>query len=170
IVRSDIALDKQKGCKLANHPDIMLELQREKAATTQLVLLKEQLSNIYSNITITDTFKCISQNMASLHSSYETAHGPSITPWSPAEFGIHSVARSPQNVKTREKEGGGGRREKLNNSNRQMGNMRPALAVQTRGPSRHLWCKTPSRLSRATCIPLQDCVQDCSQCSRQEEA
>uniref|UniRef100_A0A3Q3GP64 Heparanase 2 n=1 Tax=Labrus bergylta TaxID=56723 RepID=A0A3Q3GP64_9LABR len=53
IVRSDIALDKQKGCKVANHPDIMLELQREKAATTQLVLLKEQLSNIYSNITIT---------------------------------------------------------------------------------------------------------------------
>ncbi|KAM8851710.1 inactive heparanase-2 [Synchiropus picturatus] len=53
IVRSDIALDKQNGCKLANHPDIMLELQREKAATTQLVLLKEQLSNIYSNITIT---------------------------------------------------------------------------------------------------------------------
>lgn len=53
IVRSDIALDEQKGCKLANHPDIMLELQREKAATTQLVLLKEQLSNIYSNITIT---------------------------------------------------------------------------------------------------------------------
>ncbi|TNN75287.1 Inactive heparanase-2 [Liparis tanakae] len=55
IVRSDIALDEQKGCKLANHPDIMLELQREKAATTQLVLLKEQLSNIYSNITITGT-------------------------------------------------------------------------------------------------------------------
>ncbi|MEQ2279476.1 Inactive heparanase-2 [Ameca splendens] len=53
VVRSDIALDKQKGCKLAHHPDIMLELQREKAATTQLVLLKEQLSNIYSNITIT---------------------------------------------------------------------------------------------------------------------
>ncbi|XP_071382728.1 inactive heparanase-2 [Centroberyx affinis] len=53
IVRSDIALDKQKGCKLANHPDMMLELQREKAATMQLVLLKEQLSNIYSNITIT---------------------------------------------------------------------------------------------------------------------
>ncbi|XP_074531139.1 inactive heparanase-2 [Halichoeres trimaculatus] len=53
IVRSDIALDKQKGCKVANHPDIMLELQREKAASTQLVLLKEQLSNIYSNITIT---------------------------------------------------------------------------------------------------------------------
>ncbi|KAJ0067170.1 hypothetical protein NL108_012889, partial [Boleophthalmus pectinirostris] len=53
IVRSDIALDKQNGCKVANHPDIMLELQREKAASTQLVLLKEQLSNIYSNITIT---------------------------------------------------------------------------------------------------------------------
>ncbi|XP_056147995.1 inactive heparanase-2 [Lampris incognitus] len=53
IVRSDIALDKQKGCKLANHPDMMLELQREKAATMQQVLLKEQLSNIYSNITIT---------------------------------------------------------------------------------------------------------------------
>ncbi|XP_033835678.1 inactive heparanase-2 [Periophthalmus magnuspinnatus] len=53
IVRSDIALDKQNGCKVANHPDIMLELQREKAANTQLVLLKEQLSNIYSNITIT---------------------------------------------------------------------------------------------------------------------
>nr|XP_057914266.1 inactive heparanase-2 isoform X3 [Doryrhamphus excisus] len=52
IVRSDIALDKQNGCKVANHPDIMLELQREKAASTQLVLLKEQLSNIYSNITI----------------------------------------------------------------------------------------------------------------------
>ncbi|KAF3708241.1 Inactive heparanase-2 [Channa argus] len=53
IVRSDVALDKQNGCKVANHPDIMLELQREKAATTHLVLLKEQLSNIYSNITIT---------------------------------------------------------------------------------------------------------------------
>uniref|UniRef100_A0A672IJD5 Heparanase 2 n=1 Tax=Salarias fasciatus TaxID=181472 RepID=A0A672IJD5_SALFA len=46
--RGDIALDKQNGCKLANHPDIMLELQREKAATTQLVLLKEQMSNIYT--------------------------------------------------------------------------------------------------------------------------
>lgn len=53
IIRSDIALDKQKGCRLASHPDIMLELQREKAASTQLVLLKEQLSNIYSNITLT---------------------------------------------------------------------------------------------------------------------
>uniref|UniRef100_H3CAP5 Heparanase 2 (inactive) n=1 Tax=Tetraodon nigroviridis TaxID=99883 RepID=H3CAP5_TETNG len=53
IIRSDIALDKQKGCKLASHPDMMLELQREKAASTQLVLLKEQLSNIYSNITLT---------------------------------------------------------------------------------------------------------------------
>ncbi|XP_041089965.1 inactive heparanase-2-like [Polyodon spathula] len=56
IVRSDIALDKQKGCKLASHPDIMLELQREKAAQMQLVLLKEQFSNIYSNITITDLY------------------------------------------------------------------------------------------------------------------
>ncbi|MGH0126457.1 UNVERIFIED_CONTAM: hypothetical protein FKN15_028612 [Acipenser sinensis] len=54
IVRSDIALDKQKGCKLASHPDIMLELQREKAAQMQLVLLKEQFSNMYSNITITE--------------------------------------------------------------------------------------------------------------------
>ncbi|XP_029621198.1 inactive heparanase-2 isoform X1 [Salmo trutta] len=53
IVRSDIALDKQRGCKLVNHPDMMLELQREKAAQMQLVLLKEQLSNLYSNITIT---------------------------------------------------------------------------------------------------------------------
>lgn len=53
IIRSDVALDKQKGCKLASHPGMMLELQREKAASTQLVLLKEQLSNIYSNITLT---------------------------------------------------------------------------------------------------------------------
>uniref|UniRef100_A0A8C8J0A1 Heparanase 2 n=2 Tax=Oncorhynchus tshawytscha TaxID=74940 RepID=A0A8C8J0A1_ONCTS len=53
IVRSDIALDKQRGCKLANHPVMMLDLQREKAAQMQLVLLKEQVSNIYSNITIT---------------------------------------------------------------------------------------------------------------------
>ncbi|TSK22790.1 Inactive heparanase-2 [Bagarius yarrelli] len=54
IVRSDIALDKQKGCKLASHPDIMLELQREKAAQMQQVLLKEQLSDHYSDVTITD--------------------------------------------------------------------------------------------------------------------
>uniref|UniRef100_W5K3X5 Heparanase 2 (inactive) n=1 Tax=Astyanax mexicanus TaxID=7994 RepID=W5K3X5_ASTMX len=53
IVRSDIALDKQKGCKLASHPDMMLELQREKAAQMQQVLLKEQLSNLYSDVTIT---------------------------------------------------------------------------------------------------------------------
>ncbi|XP_048865112.1 inactive heparanase-2 isoform X1 [Brienomyrus brachyistius] len=53
IVRSDIALDKQKGCKLAHHPDMMLELQREKAAQMQQVLLKEQHSNLYSNITLT---------------------------------------------------------------------------------------------------------------------
>ncbi|XP_077351398.1 inactive heparanase-2 [Festucalex cinctus] len=53
IVRSDIAMDKQNGCKVASHPDMMLQLQREKAASTHLVLLKEQLSNIYSNVTIT---------------------------------------------------------------------------------------------------------------------
>ncbi|XP_061546817.1 inactive heparanase-2 [Phycodurus eques] len=53
IVHSDIAMDKQNGCKVASHPDMMLELQREKAASTHLVLLKEQLSNIYSNVTIT---------------------------------------------------------------------------------------------------------------------
>lgn len=64
IIRSDIALDKQKGCKLANHPDIMLELQREKAASTQLVLLKEQLSNIYSNITITGRRSHTHKNIA----------------------------------------------------------------------------------------------------------
>ncbi|KAM6956295.1 inactive heparanase-2-like [Aplochiton taeniatus] len=57
IVRSDIALDKQRGCKLANHPDIMLDLQREKAATMQQALLKEQLSNIYSNVTITGIYE-----------------------------------------------------------------------------------------------------------------
>ncbi|CAL8283850.1 unnamed protein product [Arctogadus glacialis] len=54
IVHSDIALDQQKGCKLAHHPDVMLELQREKASTMRVVLLKEQLSNVYSNITITE--------------------------------------------------------------------------------------------------------------------
>ncbi|XP_076830851.1 inactive heparanase-2 [Brachyhypopomus gauderio] len=53
IVRSDIALDKQKGCKLASHPDMMLELQRDKAAQMHQVLLKEQLSNLYSDVTIT---------------------------------------------------------------------------------------------------------------------
>ncbi|XP_028815305.1 inactive heparanase-2 [Denticeps clupeoides] len=53
IVRSDIALDKQKGCRLASHPDMMLELQREKAAQMRQVLLKEQVSNIYSDTTIT---------------------------------------------------------------------------------------------------------------------
>lgn len=52
-MRSDIALDKQKGCKIAQHPDIMLELQREKAAQMHLVLLKEQFSNTYSNLTLT---------------------------------------------------------------------------------------------------------------------
>ncbi|XP_065152120.1 inactive heparanase-2 [Paramisgurnus dabryanus] len=53
IVRSDFALDKQKGCRLASHPDMMLELQREKAAQVQQILLKEQLSDIYSDVTIT---------------------------------------------------------------------------------------------------------------------
>nr|XP_028586433.1 inactive heparanase-2 isoform X3 [Podarcis muralis] len=53
IIRSDIALDKQKGCKIAQHPDIMLELQREKAAQMHLVLLKEQFSNTYTNLTLT---------------------------------------------------------------------------------------------------------------------
>ncbi|XP_055503014.1 inactive heparanase-2 [Leucoraja erinacea] len=53
IVRSDIAMDKQKGCKIAQHPDIMLELQREKASQMQIVLIKEHFSNTYSNITIT---------------------------------------------------------------------------------------------------------------------
>lgn len=56
--------------------------------------------------------------------------GPSITPWCPAELEIHSAALSPQNEKTRARgnkvrlrlrEGEGDRRrEKLNNSNRQM--------------------------------------------------
>ncbi|XP_032747892.1 inactive heparanase-2 isoform X2 [Rattus rattus] len=54
IVRSDVALDKQKGCKIAQHPDIMLELQREKAAQMHLVLLKEQYSNTYSNLILTE--------------------------------------------------------------------------------------------------------------------
>ncbi|XP_023564804.1 inactive heparanase-2 [Octodon degus] len=53
IVRSDVALDKQKGCKIAQHPDIMLELQREKATQMHLVLLKEQFSNTYSNLILT---------------------------------------------------------------------------------------------------------------------
>ncbi|XP_018412630.1 PREDICTED: inactive heparanase-2 [Nanorana parkeri] len=53
IVRSDISLDKQKGCKIAQHPDTMLELQREKAAQMHLVLLKEHFSNTYSNLTLT---------------------------------------------------------------------------------------------------------------------
>ncbi|KAM9324822.1 inactive heparanase-2 [Gastrophryne carolinensis] len=53
IVRSDISLDKQKGCKIAQHPDTMLELQREKAAQMHLILLKEHFSNTYSNLTLT---------------------------------------------------------------------------------------------------------------------
>ncbi|XP_076142418.1 inactive heparanase-2 isoform X2 [Alosa pseudoharengus] len=54
IVRSDIALDKLKGCRVANHPSMMLELQREKAAQMQQSLLKEQQDNIYSDSTITE--------------------------------------------------------------------------------------------------------------------
>ncbi|XP_029465962.1 inactive heparanase-2 isoform X2 [Rhinatrema bivittatum] len=54
IVRSDISLDKQKRCNIAQHPGTMLELQREKAAQMHLVLLKEQLSNTYSNLTLTE--------------------------------------------------------------------------------------------------------------------
>ncbi|XP_030058777.1 inactive heparanase-2 isoform X1 [Microcaecilia unicolor] len=53
IIRSDISLDKQKGCNIAQHPGTMLELQREKAAQMHLVLLKEQFSNTYSNLTLT---------------------------------------------------------------------------------------------------------------------
>ncbi|XP_053548519.1 inactive heparanase-2 [Bombina bombina] len=53
IVRSDISLDKQKGCNIAQHPDTMLELQREKAAQIHLLHLKEQFSNTYSNLTLT---------------------------------------------------------------------------------------------------------------------
>ncbi|XP_063048152.1 inactive heparanase-2 [Engraulis encrasicolus] len=53
IVRSDIALDKMKGCRVASHPPMMLELQREKAAQMHQVLLKEQQDNIYSQTTIT---------------------------------------------------------------------------------------------------------------------
>ncbi|MEE6486264.1 hypothetical protein FKM82_014559 [Ascaphus truei] len=62
IVRSDISLDKQKGCNIAQHPDTMLELQREKAAQVHLVLLKEQFSNTYRNLTLTGQslmFLCI---------------------------------------------------------------------------------------------------------------
>ncbi|KAK2098785.1 hypothetical protein P7K49_024236 [Saguinus oedipus] len=58
IVRSDVALDKQKGCKIAQHPDVMLELQREKAAQMHLVLLKEQFSNTYSNLILTGFLAC----------------------------------------------------------------------------------------------------------------
>ncbi|XP_030058778.1 inactive heparanase-2 isoform X2 [Microcaecilia unicolor] len=56
IIRSDISLDKQKGCNIAQHPGTMLELQREKAAQMHLVLLKEQFSNTYSNLTLTGVY------------------------------------------------------------------------------------------------------------------
>lgn len=63
IVRSDVALDKQKGCKIAQHPDVMLELQREKAAQMHLVLLKEQFSNTYSNLILTGKAVRVSWNL-----------------------------------------------------------------------------------------------------------
>lgn len=63
IVRSDVALDKQKGCKIAQHPDVMLELQREKAAQMHLVLLKEQFSNTYSNLILTGKAIRVSWNL-----------------------------------------------------------------------------------------------------------
>ncbi|XP_070925434.1 inactive heparanase-2 isoform X6 [Macaca nemestrina] len=66
IVRSDVALDKQKGCKIAQHPDVMLELQREKAAQMHLVLLKEQFSNTYSNLILTEP------------NNYRTMHGRAV--------------------------------------------------------------------------------------------
>ncbi|XP_028982789.1 inactive heparanase-2 [Betta splendens] len=84
IVRSDIALDKQNGCKVASHPDIMLELQREKAASTQLVLLKEQLSNIYSNITIT------ARSLDKLYNFVDCAGLHLI-------FGLNALHRNPDN-------------------------------------------------------------------------
>lgn len=75
IVRSDIALDKQKGCKLASHPDMMLELQREKAAQMQQVLLKEQLSNHYSDVTITGRRSQQHGECVIEHKVYNTATG-----------------------------------------------------------------------------------------------
>ena len=66
IVRSDVALDKQKGCKIAQHPDVMLELQREKAAQMHLVLLKEQFSNTYSNLILTGKVIGVGWNLRAL--------------------------------------------------------------------------------------------------------
>ncbi|KAL6487234.1 hypothetical protein MHYP_G00038600, partial [Metynnis hypsauchen] len=84
IVRSDIALDKQKGCKLASHPDMMLELQREKAAQMQQVLLKEQLSNLYSDVTIT------ARSLDKLYNFADCAGLHLI-------FGINALHRNPDN-------------------------------------------------------------------------
>ncbi|XP_018621717.1 inactive heparanase-2 [Scleropages formosus] len=84
IVRSDIALDKQKGCKLAHHPDMMLELQREKAVHMQQVLLKEQLSNLYSNITLT------ARSLDKLYNFADCAGLHLI-------FGLNALQRNPDN-------------------------------------------------------------------------
>ncbi|XP_016382097.1 inactive heparanase-2-like [Sinocyclocheilus rhinocerous] len=84
IVRSDFALDKQKGCKLASHPDMMLELQREKAAQMQQVLLKEQLSNIYSDITLT------ARSLDKLYNFVDCAGLHLI-------FGLNALHRNPDN-------------------------------------------------------------------------
>ncbi|XP_072335699.1 inactive heparanase-2 isoform X2 [Scyliorhinus torazame] len=84
IVRSDIALDKQKGCKIAQHPDIMLELQREKASQMQVVLTKEQFSNTYNNITIT------ARSLDKLYNFAECSGLHLI-------FGLNSLLRNPDN-------------------------------------------------------------------------
>ncbi|XP_072095791.1 inactive heparanase-2 isoform X1 [Mobula birostris] len=84
IVRSDIALDKQKGCKIAQHPDIMLELQREKASQMQIVLTKEHISNTYSNITIT------ARSLDKLYNFAECSGLHLI-------FGLNALQRNPDN-------------------------------------------------------------------------
>ncbi|XP_062376384.1 LOW QUALITY PROTEIN: inactive heparanase-2 [Sardina pilchardus] len=82
IVRSDIALDKLKGCRVANHPSMMLELQREKAAQMQQTLLKEQQDNIYSDSTIT------ARSLDKLHNFADCA-GMQIV------FGLNGLQRNP---------------------------------------------------------------------------
>ncbi|XP_078269485.1 inactive heparanase-2 [Rhinoraja longicauda] len=84
IVRSDIAMDKQKGCKIAQHPDIMLELQREKASQMQIVLIKEHFSNTYSNITIT------ARSLDKLYNFAECSGLHLI-------FGLNALQRNPDN-------------------------------------------------------------------------
>ncbi|XP_069756333.1 inactive heparanase-2 isoform X2 [Narcine bancroftii] len=84
IVRSDIALDKQKGCKIAQHPDIMLELQREKASQMQIVLTKEHFSNTYNNITIT------ARSLDKLYNFAECSGMHLI-------FGLNALQRNPDN-------------------------------------------------------------------------